>query len=200
MNEKYLVFQIANVPYCTPISSVLGVSNLDTVVKTTRSEMKISLWANRSLPVLDIISLTSIQESNPTKSSRIVVVDAKGFKVGFLVDSISGIEEFKSTDVREAAVSEQRFIAGYILNNKLLDFSHFVNQETLPLIKKATSFDSSFLEKGEVLGNFSFSEKEEMLQYLKLEATNFLIEASRKQLDKYYLDSLLKINKMIEAI
>jgi chemotaxis signal transduction protein len=200
MKEKYLVYSWMGQLFATSINEVVEVMDLNNMVKTSREEIKLTTWKNRTMPVLDPVSLLTIDETKVTKYSKILLIEVKNLKVGFLVEKIIGIEELRNDELREPGVSEKRFVKNMIGKYKLVDFSHFVNSDTMPLIKKAMEINVSAVLNGEELLKERWSEREGMLEELKLESLNFLIESNRRKIDDYYINGMMKIHKMIEKM
>ncbi len=200
MKEKYLVFSWLDEVFATSINEIVEILDLNNMVKTSREELKLTSWNNRTLPVIDPVALLTIEETKVTKKSKIIVVDAKSMKVGFLAEKIIGVEELKNEEIKEPNVSEKRFVKGLIQKYKLVDFEHFVNMETIPLLKKAMNINVAVVLNGEEILKDRWSEREGMLESLKLESLNFLIESNRRNLDDFYLNGMMKIHKMIEKM
>lgn len=200
MREKHLVYSWMGQLFATSINDVVEILDLNNMVRTSREEIKLTLWNNRTMPVLDPVSLLTIEESKITKQSKIMIIEVKSVKVGFLVEKIIGIEEILMEDIKEPNVSEKRFVRNIIGKYKLVDFGHFVNSETLPLIKKAMDINVSILLNGEEMYRERWNERDGMLEELKIESLNFLIESNRRKVDEFYLNGMLKIHKMIEKM
>ncbi|MED2737513.1 chemotaxis protein CheW [Bacillus toyonensis] len=199
MNDKYLVFSWMGKLFATSIDEVVEVLDVDKIVKTSRAEMKLTFWNNRTLPVIDTVALLSIEEAKLTKESKVLVIQTKNMKLGFIVEKIIGIEEFKYNELKEPYL-EKQFIKHLYKDYKIVDFSHFVSNESLPLIKKAFSIDVNIVLNGEEILLTHWNEKQAMIDKLKLESLNFLIESNRRKLDRYYIDGMIKIHKMIEKM
>lgn len=200
MKEKYLIFSWMGQLFASSINEVVEVMDVHTMVKTSRDEMKLTSWMNRTMPVLDPVSLLTIEESDITIDSKIVVVETRNMKVGFLVEKIIGIEEMRSEDMKEPSVSEKRFVKSIIGQYKIIDFGHFINSDTLSLIKKAYDINVSAILNGEEILRERWNEKEAMLDELKLVSLNFLLESNRRKVDDFYINGMLKIHKMIEKM
>lgn len=200
MKEKYLVYSWMGQLFATSIDEVVEVMDLGNMVKTSREELKLTSWRNRSMPVLDPVSLLTIEETKVTKQSKILIMEVKNVKVGFLVEKIIGIEELRSEDIKEPNVSEKRFVKNVAGRYKLVDFAHFVNSDTMPLIKKAMDINLAVILNGEEILHDRWTEREGMLEELKLESLNFLIESNRRKTDEFYINGMMKIHKMIEKM
>lgn len=200
LKEKYLVYSWMGQLFASSINEVVEVLDLNNMVKTSREEMKLTSWKNRTMPVLDPVSLLTIEETPITKQSKIVIIEAKNMKVGFLVEKIIGIEELKLEDMKEPNVSEKRFVKNTLGSYKIVDFGHFINTDTLPLIKKALEINVSVVLNGEELLSQRWNEREAMLEELKLESLNFLIESNRRKIDDFYIDGMMRIHRMIEKM
>lgn len=200
MKEKYLVYSWMGQLFATPINEVVEVLDLNNMVKTSREEMKLTSWKNRAMPVLDPVSILTIEETQLTKQSKIVIVEVKNMKVGFLVEKVLGIEELNQQDMKETGVSEKVFVRNLIGNYKIVDFSRFINSDTIPLIKKAYEINVIDILNGEEMLHQRWNERDAMLEHLKLDSLNFLIESSRRKVDDFYINGMMRIHKMIEKI
>ncbi|XIH25492.1 hypothetical protein C1N73_29655 (plasmid) [Priestia aryabhattai] len=200
LKEKHIVYSWMGQLFASPINEVVEVLDLNQMVKTSREEMKLTSWKKRTMPVLDPVSLLTIEETPITKQSKIVIIEAKNMKVGFLVEKIIGIEELKLEDMKEPNVSEKRFVKNILGSYKIVDFGHFINADTLPLIKKALEINVSVVLDGEEMLSQRWNEREAMLEELKLESLNFLIESNRRKIDDFYIDGMMKIHRMIEKM
>lgn len=198
--EKHLIFSWLGELYAAPMNSVIEVMDLESMVKTSREELKVTLWKKRSMPVLDPLALMTIEETKATKETRVVLTEVRDLKVGFLVDKVIGIEELDMGAMKEPGISEKRFVQAINKQFKIVDLSHFVNEEISNLIKKAYGLNINVILDGDRLMKARMNEREMVLDRLKLESLNFLIESSRKNLDSYYVNGIMRLHKMIEQI
>jgi chemotaxis signal transduction protein len=198
--QKFLIHIWKNELYAIAIEEVFEILELDNLVKTNLAEMKITLWNGRTLPVIDPVAIFSIMESTVGKDSKIIVIEKKGLKFGFLVDTIFGIEEVDFENTELASVTEKRFILRIAENFKITDMSFFVDDQIKKSIVKTSQVRSAdVLHEGKAY-DIKMSDKEIIMNDLRMKMLNFIIKASRNKLDDRYLDEILAIQKNIEKI
>lgn len=200
MKERYLIFSWMNQSFAIEINKVVEVLDLSSMVSTNRKELNLTSWNNRTMPVLDPVALLSIDQMKITKQTKIIIMDVDTFKVGFLVERIVAVEEISSEKIKEAGIKEKRYVRNIINEHKLVDFSHFLDTKTLQYIKKAYTLNVDVILSGEEMFRERWNGREGMLEELKLESLNFLIESNRRKLDEYYLSGLTNIFKKIEKM
>lgn len=198
--KKFLIHSWKNELYAIAIEEVFEILELDNLVKTNLAEMKITLWNGRTLPVIDPVAIFSIMESTVGKDSKIIVIEKKGLKFGFLVDTIFGIEEVDFENTELASVTEKRFILRIAENFKITDMSFFVDDQIKKSIVKTSQVSSAdVLHEGKAY-EIKMSDKEIIMNDLRMKMLNFIIKASRNKLDDRYLDEILAIQKNIEKL
>ncbi|MGF7535644.1 chemotaxis protein CheW [Bacillus mexicanus] len=200
MKERYLIFSWLDQSFAVEINQVVEVLDLSNMVSTNKRELKLTSWNNRTMPVIDPVALLTIDQMKITKQTKIVIMEVNTFKVGFLVERIVAVEEINSDEIKEASIKEKRYVRNIVNEHKLVDFGNFVNAEILRLIKQAYTLNVDVILNGEEMYRERWNGKDGMLEDLKLESLNFLIESNRRKLDEYYLNGLTNIFKKIEKM
>lgn len=200
MKKRCLLFTWESTLYSLPLDEVIEVVDLEDMVKTNLMELKLTNYKNRTLPVLDPISVFSIDESKITNRSKIIVTEKRNLKFGFLVDDIFGVETIEMENTRKAGVNERRFITRIINNNNIVEMAHFIDERIADLFVKSYSVKVTEILDGERLYNNTSDGREFALNDLRMESLNFLIEANRKKMDEKHIEGLCRIQEKIERI
>jgi chemotaxis signal transduction protein len=198
--KRFLIHSWEGKMYGIDLEEVIEVLEITDMVKTNLEELKITQWNGRNLPVLDPITIFSIGESKLTKDSKIIITEKKNTKFGFLVDVIFGIEETTKEETERASVNEKRFILRTAKNFKITDMGHFLDERMIKTIESAYQIKISDIYHGDKMYQGEMPDREFVMNALKMETLNFLIDASRRKLDENYLEGIVRIQKIIEKI
>ena len=198
--KRFLIHSWEGEMYGIDLEEVIEVIEITDMVKTNLDELKITQWNGRNLPVIDPISIFSIGESKLSKDSKIIIAEKKNTKFGFLVDVIFGIEEASKEETERANVNEKRFVLRTAKNFKITDMGNFLDENMMKTIASAYQVKIADIYHGEKMYQGEMRDREFVMNALKMETLNFLIEASRKKLDETYLKGIVKIQKIIEKI
>jgi chemotaxis signal transduction protein len=198
--KKFLIYSWKNELFGIAIEEVFEILELDDLAKTNLTEMKVTLWNGRTLPVIDPIAIFSIMESSVGKDSKIIVVEKKGLKFGFLVDTIFGVEEVDFENTELASVTEKRFILRIAENFKITDMSYFVDDQIKKSLVATSQINTNDVLYGEKAYEIKMSDKEIVMNELRMRILNLLIKAVRNKLDDRHVSDLLGLQKNIEKI
>jgi purine-binding chemotaxis protein CheW len=94
MEQQLVVFELANESYGLDIGDVESIIKLQdiTVVPNAPSFVEgVTNLRGTVLPVIDLRRRFGLPEAEPTKDTRIVVVDAGGTNVGMIVDAVTEV-------------------------------------------------------------------------------------------------------------
>jgi chemotaxis signal transduction protein len=198
--KRFLIHSWEGEMYGIDLEEVIEVLEITDMVKTNLEELKITQWNGRNLPVIDPISIFSIGESKLTKDSKIIITEKKNTKFGFLVDVIFGIEETTKEETERASVNEKRFVLRTAKNFKITDMGNFLDENMMKIVTSAYQVRIADIYHGEKLYHGEMRDREFVMNALKMETLNFLIDANRRKLDEIYLKGIVKIQKIIEKI
>ena len=200
MKKRFLLHSWEGEVFGIELNEVLEVIELTEMVRTNIEELKITQWKGRNLPVIDPIAVFSIGESNLTKDSKIIVVEKKNVKFGFLVDNVFGVEETTKEETERASVNEKRFVIRTAPTFKITDMGNFLDERMVRMMADVYKIDIKDIYHGDKMYQDHMRDREFMMNALKMETLNFLIDANRKKLDESYLNGITKIQKIIEGM
>jgi purine-binding chemotaxis protein CheW len=104
MSRKLVVFVLADEHYGVDIAAVESIIKLQPITAVPRAPAFVEGVTNlrgQVLPVIDLRQRLGLAASEPSKDSRIVVIEMEGTKVGMVVDAVS---EVLSAGVPEEAI------------------------------------------------------------------------------------------------
>ncbi len=92
--EQFVVFNLADETYGVDITSVREIINLQPVTRVPRAPTFVEGLINlrgRVIPVIDLRKRLGLPRAEPTRSTRIVVVEIEGNTIGMVVDGVSEV-------------------------------------------------------------------------------------------------------------
>ena len=99
---RYLSFQLASEIYAVPIktvSEIIGLSEITHVPNMPAYMKGIINLRGRVLPVMDMRRKFSLQNSNYTRETCIIIVEIWSKKVGLIVDTVKEVIDFRSNQI-----------------------------------------------------------------------------------------------------
>lgn len=201
MKKRHIIFEL-NSDYCAlAITDILEIQALDTMVRTQSTELNVMAWDNQSLPVIDPYAMLTLKENRPTMKSRIAVVERNGKQFGILFDSVVGTVDIDPSDITEPMLNEPRYVNG-IYEDKIKIFK----PEALLTKKNLEHFDTIYaielyhLEEGAKVHGLRAAGKEEIVADVRLKALNWLIKATRSEVEQTFIEEVLEIHNLISKL
>lgn len=202
--KQFVIFKLFNQNCGVPLDEVTEVCRLRELVKSTISEISIVKWRDKKIPVLDLYSMTSknFRQTAVTPDTRIVILKKEsGKEFGILVDEVLAIETVEEADVLSATIRDARYIVGRIEREayhiKVLDVNVFIQGdigEVFPLVYETSEKD---FNKGERIYGMAPHSSEEVADEMKLKAINWLIGATKKQLEEKFIKEMEDIYQLM---
>jgi purine-binding chemotaxis protein CheW len=117
---SYVRVKVAGEAYAMPVEHVLEAAELGQVraVPGARPEvLGIKSMRSQILPVVDLARLLGVHRAAPP--GRLLVVEARDFRVGFAIDEVTGIGDLGEPEEPEEADgdTESRLLAGSTLSD-----------------------------------------------------------------------------------
>lgn len=103
--KKALTFQIKSEMYCVDVMNVVSIEQLSKINKIPLSSPHILGVLNlrqEIIPIIDLRKLFYLSETETSRDSCHVFVESKAGKVGFVVDSVCDVVEFKDEELKKA--------------------------------------------------------------------------------------------------
>lgn len=94
MEQQLVVFDLAGEHYGVDIAAVEGIIKLQAITSVPHAPAFVEGVTNlrgKVLPVIDLRKRFGLPQAQPTKDSRIVVVEMNGATVGMVVDGVSEV-------------------------------------------------------------------------------------------------------------
>jgi chemotaxis signal transduction protein len=195
------VFQL-NKDYCAlGISDILEITSLDTMVKSQKTEINVILWGQRSIPVLDPFAMLTLHDHKPTVKSRIAIVERDGKIFGVLFDSVLGTVDIDMDEVVEPMLNEPRYVSG-VCDEKVKIFKPeaLLTKKTLEKFESVYQLDMEQLEVGIKNHENDYEGQDEILEDVRLRSLNWLIKATRGEIEESYIDEILLIHDKISRL
>jgi len=136
-------FQVGVEEYAVDISSVqeiIHIQDLTTVPKTPDFLKGVINLRGKIIPIVDLTTRLSLSPKQPTKESRIVVVEDSGKTVGLIVDAMREVIRIPSCSIRTPPTETEQdgsslYIRGVAkMDNRLLvilDLEHLLGEDVL---------------------------------------------------------------------
>ncbi len=125
---QFVVFELCNRNYCIGIEKVVEIIRLEPVTELPETpdfiEGIINLRGN-VVVVMDLCKKFNMPQAEVSNASRIIIVESKGRKLGFIVDSVSEVLQIAQSDIKPppAVISEsgnKAIKAIALVNDKLI--------------------------------------------------------------------------------
>lgn len=100
--EQLVVFQLADEYYGVDIGAVntiIRMQTVTTVPQTPKFVEGVTNLRGSIVPVIDLRKRFGLLASEPTKTSRIVVVEAAGMMIGMVVDAVAETLRLRADDI-----------------------------------------------------------------------------------------------------
>ena len=201
MKKRHIIFEL-NSDYCAlAITDILEIQALDTMVRTQSTELNVMAWENQSLPVIDPYAMLTLKENKITMKSRIAIVERNGKQFGILFDGVVGTVDIEEAEITEPLLNEPRYVTG-IYEDKIKIFK----PEALLTKKNLEHFDAIYgielyyLEEGARVHGLKSVGKEEIVADVRLKALNWLIKATRSEVEQAFIEEVLEIHNLISKL
>ena len=149
---KYLTFSLAGEEYgigILKIKEIIGMMPITTVPQTPEFVKGVINLRGKVIPVIDLRLRFSMEQSEYTERTCIIVVELKSqaadILIGVVVDSVSEVLNIKADDVEDTPTFGTRLNTDYILGMAmmeggvkiLLDIDRVLSEEEVVLLEKA---------------------------------------------------------------
>ena len=149
---KYLTFSLAGEEYgigILKIKEIIGMMQITTVPQTPEFVKGVINLRGKVIPVIDLRLRFSMEESEYTERTCIIVVDLKSqaadILIGVVVDSVSEVLNIKANDIEDTPAFGTRLDTAYILGMAkmeggvkiLLDIDRVLSAEDMAVLEKA---------------------------------------------------------------
>lgn len=201
MENRHIIFQLNN-DYCAlAIGDILEITPLDTMVKTKSTELNVILWDGQSLPVVDPFAMLTLNDHKPTMKSRIAVVERNGKSFGILFDAVLGAVDIDMNEVIEPMLNEPRYVNG-VYENKIKIFKPeaLLTKRILETFEAIYRLEMKHLEEGIQIHGERPVGQEEAVEDIRLRSLNWLIKATRSEIEEEFIEEMLNIHNMISNL
>lgn len=203
MINRHIIFELNN-DYCAiAINDLLEIKTLDTMFRTHNTELNVIVWEEKSLPVIDPFAMLTLKENKTTPKSRIAIVEREGKEFGILFDSVMGTLDINMDKISEPMLNEPRYVNG-IYEDKIKIF----RPESLLTKKNIEGFEKIYEinlyefenEKAARVHGIRAGGKDEIVDGVKLKALNWLVKATRIDVEKEFVEEVIEIHDLISQL
>lgn len=197
---KYIVFQIYEDICAVKVDDVHEIIEIDSMIKTTSSELNLINWGGMSLPVIDPTVLIALTTHVPTVQSRILILEENDLKFGLLINKIMGIIELDEEKFRQPSITDPRYVKCKTDEMKIFAADVFLSEEIVKNFREIYKLDLAGMDDVDmIIGEKSFG-KEELIEKARLRSLNWLISATRKEVDEEFINEALEIHNIISKM
>lgn len=200
MSKKYLAFRMYGDDCAVSLHDVLEILQLDELYATTNKSLRVAAWNHRTIPVIDPISILSIDEHKPTMKSRILVLRKKGIDFGLLVEETSGFIEVPHDAIDEPSISEQRYVQGMYGQLKIIDSEKFITKKVQEKCEQIGTISLEALKEAESVLGIHGTGRDALLESARLKTLNWTIKAAKANIDEKYIQEAMSIHEILGAI
>ena len=184
------------------LDMVIEVVNVTTMVRTKAKELNVMIWRNHSIPVVDPTAMMSKVyhhgENLTTKSKLIIIKPREEMReIAILVDAVIGIEEVKEEELLEASINDARYISARVQKKayqlKVLYMDEFLKGNIINNFSIIYGMRSDELEKGVKVIGKKATDKEEVVDTMRVRAINWLIRAIKRNVEETFIVDMKKI-------
>lgn len=201
MQNQYIVFKLFNQFCVLGLDDIIEVTNVGTLVKTKAKELDVMVWRNHSIPVIDPTAMMSKVNKGIELSvkSKILVIkpSEESREIGLLVDAVIGIDEFDKSEIQEASINDARYIMGRVARKnyqlKMLDVDEFLKDSITDKFPIIYGMKQDELEQGVKIYGINAQGKEEVVETLRLKSINWLIRATKKNVEETFILDMKKM-------
>jgi hypothetical protein len=141
-----------------------------------------------------------LDEHEPTLHSRIIIVEKRALKFGVLVDKVLGVMEFNVRDFEEPDLDERRYVSSRVEEFKIFSPDIFLTERMMAKFRQAYQIDLSGMEDAETIHGERAQGKEEIVEQVRLRSLNWLISATRKNLDETFINEVIEIHNLVAQL
>lgn len=200
MKSRYILFEWMRDYYAIPIEDVVEILEISDMIKTSNRQVNVSSWKNRTIPVIDPIAMISYDPLTPSVKTKILLVEKRQMKYGILVENVLGAIELSEEEVTDPHMNEKRFVTGIVNRIKIVSPEAFLTQQMIASFKEIYNFDLSILTKGYRIEGFKAHGKEELLNMIRIRSLNFLIQATKRNMDDAFITEAMSIHQLVEKL
>lgn len=200
MKNRYILTEWMNEYYAIPITDVEEIMEIEDMIQTNFRHVNVTAANRRTIPVIDPVALLSIDPIVPSPKTKIVVVEKRQMKFGLLVDQVLGAIEIKEEEVAEPHMNEKRYVVGVSKRIKVVNVDAFLTQDMITMFKEIYTHETSILQKGYRIEGSRSLGKEAVLNQIRIKSLNFLIHATKRNMEETVLDEVMGIHHLVEKL
>lgn len=124
---KLIVFQLVDKEYAIPVDQVRSIEKLEHITRVPRTPSYVKGVINLRgvvTPIIDLRSRFDITSSEPTESTRVIIVGLEDKEVGLIVDAANDVLDVEREMIEPSpevvGVVEAEYIGGVVKQNKRL--------------------------------------------------------------------------------
>ncbi|MGM0827202.1 MAG: chemotaxis protein CheW [Bacillota bacterium] len=124
---KLIVFQLVDKEYAIPVDQVRSIEKLQHITRVPRTPSYVKGVINLRgvvTPIIDLRSRFDLSSSEPTESTRVIIVGLEDKEVGLIVDAANDVLDVEREMIEPSpevvGVVEAEYIAGVVKQNKRL--------------------------------------------------------------------------------
>lgn len=201
MKKRHIIFELNN-DYCAlDITEILEIKALESMVKTTSTELNVMVWEKKSIPVIDPYAMLTLRPHKPTMKSRIAVVERNGVQFGVLFDAVLGTVDINMEQVVEPMLNEPRYVQGIHEDKiKLFKAEALLTKKIMENFDVIYQMDLYQLDEGIVLHGEKANGKQEIIENARIRALNWLVKATRNEIEQSFIEEVLEIHDLISDL
>jgi chemotaxis signal transduction protein len=200
MNSRYILFEWMRDYYAVPIGDVIEILEIKDMIKTNNRQINVSSWNGRTVPVLDPIAMISYDPMTPSVKTKVLLVEKRQMKYGILVENIVGAIEIDEEDITDPHMNEKRFVTGLAGRVRIVSPEAFLTQQMVSSFKEIYNLDLEILSMGYRIEGHRAMGKEEILNTIRIRSLNFLIQATKRNMDAAFIDEAMNIHQLMEKL
>ncbi|MGM0851527.1 MAG: chemotaxis protein CheW [Bacillota bacterium] len=124
---KLIVFQLVDKEYAIPVEQVRSIERLQHITRVPRTASYVKGVINLRgvvTPIIDLRSRFDLSSSEPTESTRVIIVGLEDKEVGLIVDAANDVLDVEREMIEPSpevvGVVEAEYIGGVVKQNKRL--------------------------------------------------------------------------------
>ncbi|MDT9023945.1 MULTISPECIES: chemotaxis protein CheW [Rossellomorea] len=124
---KLIVFQLVDKEYAIPVDQVRSIEKLEHITRVPRTPSYVKGVINLRgvvTPIIDLRSRFELSSSEPTESTRVIIVGLEDKEVGLIVDAANDVLDVEREMIEPSpevvGVVEAEYIGGVVKQNKRL--------------------------------------------------------------------------------
>lgn len=200
VNKKYIIFELYEDVCAISVEEIHEILELDSMIKTSSNELNLTTWNNVTLPVIDPVSMMALSEHYPSVTSRIIVIENRSLKFGVLVDRILGVMELNEKEFFEPSITEPRYVMARTDDFKIFTPDVFLTDKMITKFRQAYQIDLSGMEDVETVFGERLAGKAQVVEKIRLRSLNWLISATRKNIDEKFIDEAMEIHNLMTEL